>query len=390
MQAVASYTLPPDQYARAIAYAHARYALHFASFAVSVLVLAAMLRFRMASRLRRYHPAIVIGAVLILAALADLPLDAIRHSLGLRFDISVQSWPSWFWDWTKEQLAGLIIGISALWPFYILLRGSPRRWWIYAWLASIPISIASVYADPWLFEPLFNKFEPLARAHPELVAPIEGLLHRAGISIPSERLFQMDASTKTNSLNAYVSGFGPSRRVVLYDTIIRKESGPALLTTFGHELGHYALDHIGKGLLFGSVLFLIGIFLASRTIRFVIAGWGARLGIREVSDLASLPLFLLFIEVAGLVSEPLVNAYSRYQEHEADVYSLEVTHGVVPDAGQAAARAFQIEGETDLEEPTPNPFIVFWMYSHPPTAERLRFALEYDPWSQGRAPKYVR
>lgn len=390
MQTVASYTLPPEQYARAIAYAHARYALHFAGFAVSVLVLLAIVRLRIVSRLRSQSPAVAIAIVLLLAAVADLPLAAIRHSVGLRFDISVQGWPSWFWDWTKEQAIGLLIGVGVLRAFYILLRRSPRRWWIYAWLASIPITIASVVADPWLFEPLFNRFEPLARTHPELVGPIERILQRARVSIPTDRLFEMNASAKTNSLNAYVSGFGPSRRVVLYDTIIRKESGPALLTTFGHELGHYALNHIGKGILFGALLSLAGAFLAYRVIGFMVVRWGERLDIRNVSDLASLPLFLLFVESATFVSEPLVNAYSRYQEHQADLYSLEVTHGIVPDAGKAAARAFQIEGENDLDEPAPNPMIVFWLYSHPPTADRLRFALEYDPWSQGRIPKFVR
>ncbi len=368
MLAIETYTLPPDKYLKAVQYAHLRYCVHFASVVVQIIVLTTIIRTRIVSRLPRARPIALIATVLLLITLADLPLDAVRHAASLRFGISIQAWPSWLWDWLKEAIVGLTISAILFRCFYVLLRKSPQRWWLYTWLAAVPMMIGSVYVEPWLFEPLFNKFTPLARTHPELIAPIETLLKRAGVVIPQDRLFEMDASTKTNSLNAYVSGFGSSRRVVLYDTIIRKETGPELLTTFGHELGHYALDHIAKGLVFGALLFLAGTYLAFRCIPFVIP---------EVDHVASFPVFLLFIVLAQFLSEPLVNAYSREQEHAADVYSLEVTRNVVPDARQAAARAFQIEGETDLDEPAPNPFIVFWLYSHPPTAERLRFALTY-------------
>ena len=381
-----NYTLPADKYVQAVAYAHARYALHFAAFAVAALVLATMIRFRLVERLQlmaalRNRPLAITAIVLSIAALAGLPVDVLRHTAGLRFGISVQDWPSWLWDWTKEQAVSLTISVLLIAGFYAVVRNSPRRWWLNAWLAALPLILVSVYADPLVLEPLFNRFEPLEHSHPELIGPIEQLLSRAHVSIPRDRLFQMDASAKTRSLNAYVSGLGPSRRVVLYDTIIAKESQPGLLTTFGHELGHYVLDHIGKGLLFGAVMLLIGLYLA-----YLVVG---RL-VGNPAHLRSLPVFLLFAAIEGVLSEPLVNAYSRRQEHEADVYSLEITHGIVPTASQAAARAFQIEGETDLEEPNPNPLVVFWLYSHPPVAERLRFALEYDPWQPGRMPKYVR
>lgn len=377
MIAIETYTLPPDKYLQAVQYAHLRYFVHFASFAVQVIVLVAIIRSRLASRLPRMRPIALIVLALLLITLADLPLDVIRHSASLRFGISVEGWLSWLWDWLKEAVVGLAISAILFRCFYVLLHKSPRRWWLYTWLAAMPVMIGSVYLEPWLFEPLFNKFTPLERTHPELIAPIETLLKRAGVAIPRDRLFEMEASTKTNSLNAYVSGFGSTRRLVLYDTIIRKEPGPELLTTFGHELGHYALDHIAKGIVFGAVMFLAGAYLAFRCIPFAIRKWGSRFEIPAVSHIASFPVFLLFIELAQFLSEPLVNAYSREQEHAADVYSLEVTHHVVPDARLAAAHAFQIEGETDLDEPAPHPFIVFWLYSHPPTAERLRFALTY-------------
>jgi STE24 endopeptidase len=112
--------------------------------------------------------------------------------------------------------------------------------------------------------------------------------------------------------------------------------------------------------------------------------------IPTVSDWASLPVLLLLVLILGFLGEPIGNAYSRWEEHQADVFALEVTHGLIPNPGEAAAEAFQIEGETDLEEPDPNPLIVFWLYTHPPVAERLRFSLDYDPWSGGKHPRFVR
>ena len=117
------------------------------------------------------------------------------------------------------------------------------------------------------------------------------------------------------------------------------------MTTIGHELGHYVLQHILKGLAFGALLLLLGLLLLFYLMPWLIR----RLAIPGVGDWASLPLFLLLILVLSFLGDPIGNAYSRFEEHQADVYSLEVTHGLIADPGQAAAQAFQIEGETDLE-----------------------------------------
>ncbi|MGH9611937.1 MAG: M48 family metalloprotease, partial [Bryobacteraceae bacterium] len=254
------------------------------------------------------------------------------------------------------------------------------RWWFYAWCVAIPLTVLLVYVEPFVIEPLFNRFEPLGVQYPQLATQIEEILARAHVRIPRDHLFVMKASEKTNELNAYVSGFGSSKRVVLYDTIIAKEPGPPLLTTIGHELGHYVLNHIAKGIGFGLVMTFFGFLAAHLLLRWSvpIGAWG------------TVPLLLLLFTVGSFLGDPIANAFSRHLEHEADRYALEVTHGIVPDAGKAAAVAFQIEGETDLEDPSPGPFVKFWLYSHPPIADRLRFALDYDPWREGQKPKYVR
>lgn len=389
MQAIEKYTLPPDLLAKAIHFAHTRQALYFAGFAFSLLVLFVMLRLRLGARLARLPPPAYFAAILAIVSAVGIPIDIARHAVSLHFDISIQPWPSWLWDWTKEQIVFVVIGVLLAWPFYALLRRNPRRWWLWAWFASLPLLVAGAFADPLVFEPLFNTFTPLSQSHPKLIERIEALLARAGVTIPPDQLFEMSASEKTNSLNAYVSGFGSSRRMVLYDTIIRKEDGGPLMTTIGHELGHYVLDHIPKGLAFTAALLFIGYFLAYRAAEAAARTWGSALAISSIADRASFPLFLTIVLLLSFLSEPIANAFSRHVEHEADVYSLEVTHGIVPDASQAAARAFQIEGETDLDEPDPNPFIVWWLYSHPPTSDRLRFALTYDPWTGGRRPMFV-
>jgi len=117
---------------------------------------------------------------------------------------------------------------------------------------------------------------------------------------------------------------------------------------------------------------------------------GERWGVRGLDDWASLPVLLLFVTVAVELANPVVSGFVRRQEHQADVFGLEAIHGLVPDSQRAAAESFQILGEENLSDPDPRPFIRFWLYTHPPVAERLRFAAEYDPWTKGERPQFVK
>jgi Zn-dependent protease with chaperone function len=246
-----------------------------------------------------------------------------------------------------------------------------------------------MFVEPFLIEPLFFEFQPLAKQHAPLVGELEKVVMRGGLVIPADRMFEMKASEKLNSLNAYVSGLGASKRVVVWDTTMAKMTTPETLSVFGHEMGHYVLGHVRNSLILASIFSLALLFVGYHALRWLLARWGGRWGIRNQADWASLPVLLLIAAVLGFLSEPVTNAYSRWQEHQADVYGLEVIHGLVPDSKEVASHAFQVLGEVDLDEPDPNPFIEFWLYSHPSIAERIAFTQSYDPWSGG-TPQYIK
>jgi len=247
-----------------------------------------------------------------------------------------------------------------------------------------------VFIVPLVIDPLFYKFEPLASTQPALTQEIGQVVERAGMHIPADHMFEMLASKKLKSVNAYVTGIGGSKRVVVWDTTVADMTPPEVLFVFGHEMGHYVLGHIWKGILFSIAVVLVFLYLGFHSLRWALARWGTGWGIRGADDWASLPVLLLLFSILTFLGSPIFNGFSRVQEHHADIYGLEVTHGLTPDSQQVAAQAFQVLGEIDLGDPDPNPFIEFWLFSHPSDKDRIDFALHYDPWGQGQEPQFVK
>ena len=383
------YTLSPEKYEQAVAYARARYRLYFVGFVYGVLVLVFVLWWRMAPKFRdwaerasrrRFVQALIYVPLLLLTlGILGLPTSLYGQWLSLKYDQSVQGWGSWFWDWTKGQLIGMVIGIFLTWILYGIIRRSVRRWWFYFWLASLPILVFLVFIAPVVIQPLFFTFTPLEEKQPALVAEIEKVVARGGLEIPRERMFEMNASEKLKSVNAYVAGFGASKRVVVWDTTLEKMTIPQTLFVFGHEMGHYVLRHILKGLAFAAGVLFVFLYLGYRGLHWALGRWGEHWSIRGVDDWASLPVLMLLLSVFSFLSSPLVNTYGRHIEHQADVYGLQVIAGLVPDHRQAGAEAFQVLGEINLADPNPSAFIKFWLYGHPPLNERIVFAETYDP-----------
>lgn len=394
------YRLSRERYQKAVSYSRAGYFLYFVSYFLSVAVLLLILRLGIAAKFRNIAEAVsdkkwaqclvFVPLLILLTDLFDLPVRIYWHALSLRYQQSIQHWGSWLVDWGKEE--ALSVGLAVLLVFILSLamRKSPRRWWFYFWLAALPILLFFFFISPWFIDPLFNHFEPLEKKHPQLVSSIEALTYRAGVPIPGDRMFLMKASEKTNQINAYVTGIGASKRVVIWDTTIQKTSTDEALFILGHELGHYVLGHIATGFSFFAMALLLALYLMYRALHWSLQRWGAEWKIQGPEDWAAIAVLLLWLEILSFISSPIVNGFSRMQEHAADVYGLEVIHGLVPNSEEVAAHGFQVLGELDLSDPNPPAFITFWLYSHPPLAERLVFAHSYDPWSKGEPPKYVK
>jgi STE24 endopeptidase len=328
--------------------------------------------------------------LLLTIAILTSPLDIYSEWVEKEYGLSVQGWGSWGWDWVKAELISLIIGTIFIWLLYVVIRRSARRWWFYFWLITLPIGVFLFFLQPLVIDPMFHKFEPLQQKDPTLTASLERMVQRAGQDIPPQRMFWMGAGEKTTGLNAYVTGIGASKRIVVWDTTIAKMSTPQIVFVAGHEMGHYVLHHIPKGLTFFAVLLLLAFYLGYRCIGWLLARWGANWQIRGLEDCASLPALLLLLSVFSFVISPIGSAFGRYLEHQADQYGLEVTHELTPDSAQIAAQAFQVLGEVDLSDPDPNRMNVFMFYDHPPISDRVRFSLTYDPWASGGQGEFVK
>jgi len=394
------YTLSHERYEKAVAYSRAGYTLYFLSVFIGFAVLILALRYGFVAQVRdmaqrttenRFLQGLIFIPILgFLLDVVDLPVHIAWHGLSLHYEQSVQRWPSWILDWSKGELINLSFLVLMGMILFLVIRKSPRRWWFYFWLAALPIILAIFVLQPIVIDPLFYQFQPLVDSNPQLAADLEKLTERAGLQIPRERMFLMNASAKTNEINAYVTGFGASKRVVIYDNTIKKLTPQETLFVFGHESGHYVLNHIRDGFLFFAVVLLLAFYICYRLLNRFIDRWGARCRIYGPQEWAALAVLLLILQGITFLSSPVINAFSRSQEHAADVFGLELTHGIIPHSSQVAAHAFQALGEIDLSDPNPPPFITFWMYSHPPLAERLVFAHTYDPWSKNQSPKYVK
>ena len=398
-----AYTLPPDKLEKAVALTSIHNVLAIVLplriLAVFWLLLASRAMARLEawacrqSRRRWLQGVCFFIPFLFVLSLASLPFAVYAHHVSLAYGISVEGWGAWFGDQAKSLALVLSLGTAVLLLFHWIVRRWPRRYWLGAWLVSIPLLIASIFLEPLLIDPLFNKFEPLAKTNPALVARLEKVVARTGTDIAPDRMFLMKASEKTNGLNAYVTGIGATKRVVVWDTTAGRIPDDQILFIFGHESGHYVLHHIPK-LMAGSIVALFFIYWACAAF----AGWlvrrfGARWGIVSAqgasppapwqSSRAAFVALLFVVLAANYLVQPASNAFSRHYEHQADIYGQEAIHGIVADPQATAVAAFNSLGEAWLEDPHPNPSIVFWLYDHPSIEHRATFALHYNPWSNG-------
>lgn len=395
------YTLPPEKLAQATALGRIRPVIHFGAEFWELAVLGLLLITGTATRLgqwaaartaQNWLQAAIFSAILaaLVFVVADLPVAAIGHAFSLHYGISIENWPAWLADEAKALGLTVLLETPLLMLVFGLMhwRWSRRHYWLWFAAATVPITLLGTFLLPSLVDPLFNTFEPLAKSHPALVIELERVVARTGTNIPPERMFMMKASEKSNGLNAYVTGIGASKRIVVWDTTADRMPMDEILFTFGHESGHYVLHHIPKGLALGTIgifaLFWVASLLAQRLLRRFGVSWH----VNSVTSLPGLTVLLLALAALQTITEPIANAASRYAEHEADVYGQEAIHNIVPDPQKTAIASFNHLGAAYLDDPNPNAFIAFWTYDHPSIQSRAIFAAQYDPWNPGKTPAF--
>jgi STE24 endopeptidase len=316
----------------------------------------------------------------VVTTLLSLPLDYYTefvrpHAYGL----SDQAAAKWWRDTIMNVVIAGTAAFLLLWFPYLLLRKSPRRWWLYSGLAVVPVLAVVLFITPIWIEPLFNKFGPMKDKG--LESQILALADRAGIE--GSRVYEVDKSADTKTVNAYVTGFLSTKRIVLWDTILAKLNPRQVLFVMGHEMGHYVLGHVWQLILLGSMIALFGAWVIFLTAGELIARYRARFGFDDLADVASLPLITLLFSLVSLVLTPAILSFGRHVEHEADRFGLEITRD-----NYDCATAFVKLQQENLGMPRPSLFIKLWRYDHPPLGERIDFCNEYRPWEKGMPLKY--
>jgi len=329
-----------------------------------------------------------VGMVLLAMRLLELPLSIYGHGTVLRYGLSVQGWASWLGDMAKgfalEWGIGGLIVVVWMW----VVRRTGKWWWMWFWIPAAACVVAAVFVSPYVIDPIFNQFEPLQQADPALVAQLERVVERSGMAIPRERMFLMRASAKSTELNAYVTGFGASKRVVVWDTTVAKSSPDEIAFIFAHEMGHYALGHVALGVALSCAGLLPFFWLGDCGLRALLRRYGAAWRITSFEDWGAVVVLGLVLSVVGVLSEPISNSVSRMMEHDADVYGQEAVHRIVADPQGVGQRSFEVLGEDSLDDPTPHAVFEWWFDTHPTIRFRAAFAERYDPWTAGEHAKY--
>ncbi|CAM3990080.1 M48 family metallopeptidase [Cohnella lubricantis] len=297
-----------------------------------------------------------------------LPLRIFSYALSKSYGITTQPASGWMRDKLVEFGVSYItyLLVTAV-LFWLLSRRG--RWWLKLWLISIPFTLFTMYIQPVVIDPLYNQFSRLT--NPELERQILSLAADAGIH--ADRVYEVAMSAKTNAMNAYVTGIGPSLRIVLWDTTLQKLNEPEILLIMAHEIGHYAMHHLEWSAVGAVASSLVMLRLGAWLYEWLLRRRGERWGIRSRSDLAALPLLLLLLSVLSFVSLPITNAVSRQAEAAADRYGMRLIGNA-----DAAIPMYQGMAVASLSDVNP-PLLVRWFRdTHPSDMERMADALRFN------------
>ena len=311
--------------------------------------------------------AILGGFVIVLIGeVVALPLAALRENVLRRYGLSTQTWTSWTVDLLKAYGVAAVIGAVALFGFFGLARLAPRWWWGWAAVAAAGLAVLFSFVFPVLVEPIFNKFTPMADG--PLRQNLIAMAARDGV--PVRDVLVADASRRTTALNAYVSGLGPTRRIVVYDTLLREAPQAEVEAVVAHELGHAHDNDVLTGTLLGA----LGAAAAVCAV-YLIGSWTGLLrlsGVDSIAEPRAVALLLALATVAGLAAAPVQNVVSRLIEARADAHALAIPTDPATVESMEARLASKNLADVDP------PWIEYVMFaSHPSIVERIAAARAY-------------
>jgi STE24 endopeptidase len=292
-----------------------------------------------------------------------LPLDAWAEVVLRRYGLSTRSWGGWVADVSRSYAVMLVLTLIALFAFYGLLRWSPRWWWAFGALTGALLVVVASFAYPVVVEPVFNKFTSLPAG--ELRTSLTTMAARDGV--PVRDVLVADASRRTTSLNAYVSGFGATRRIVVYDTLLDRASPDEVRLVVAHELGHAKR----RDVLWGTLLGALGVAALVVFLALVLqsAGLLRRAGVVSAADPRSMALVLAVVAVVGFAFSPVQTLVSRRIEARADVHALDLTRD--PETFAQMQRRLAVSNLSDLDPP---PLVYLLFATHPTAPQRIALA----------------
>jgi len=350
--------------------------LGIADFAVGFVFLIVLLATRWSDSLRdvayrvgfqNYSLSLFVYLLLLLgiSKLLGIGLDYYGFRLERRFKLSNQRWAAWAWDEVKGFFVGLVLGSIVVELVYFTIRQWPLHWWIVGWALFMALFVLLAQLAPVVLFPIFYKFEALDNE--ELRRRLVILSERAGTRVRG--VYRWKLSEKSKKANAALTGLGSTRRIILADTLLDNYSAEEIEAVLAHELGHHVHKHILKSILVQAGITLFGFWAANWTLHYAV---DQRM-FEELSDFANLPLLALVSVVLSFLLMPALNAYSRFNERQADRYAFESTASVEPFISSMNKLA-----EQNLAERTPSKWVELLFHSHPSISRRLAAAEEWD------------
>jgi STE24 endopeptidase len=267
-------------------------------------------------------------------------------------------------DEVKGLLVNLVAGGIAVMVLFAIVRRLPRSWWIWGSAATLALMVAAISLGPVYIQPIFNKVTRLN--DPKVTGPILSMAHANGIS--TNDVYEIDASRQTTRMSANVSGFANTMRITLNDNLLRRGSPEEIQAVMGHEMGHYAMNHIPKTIVF-FIIVVVGSFAYLRwALGWALARWGEKWQIHEISDPAILPLVMLLAGILFFVLTPIMNTQTRTQEKEADMFGLNAARQ--PDGFAQAAIHL-----SEYRKMRPGKLEEWVFYDHPSGYDRIHSAM---------------